>query len=465
MTDLPLAWRALQADPHAFDNLTPAQTLALAHCPELWLRPSQFIPRTNLWRYYGFVCGRGWGKSHAIATEIHRRVAAGEATRIGLMGPTEQRVDDVQVAFLVETSPPWFKAERYLGGVRWPNGVRALPFSAEEPDRPRGDNFDLAWLNEIVGWDPESARTAFNNITTAVRKGAAQVLWDTTTKGRNTVISHLFERFRDNPQRYPIQRGTMFDNPCLPPDYIRDEIAKYTPGSRSYREEVLGEFLDESAGALWRQRWLDDHRVSVAPDLGLTLVSVDPALSARASADETGLVVGGRKDGHAYIYADHSGHLAVEQWGDKAVAECLDNGAAGVIVERNHLGDNPAFVLRSRARCRGREIRVLAADRPFPPRDPSTIWVREVSATRSKGERARAPASETEAGRVHIVGTLHDLEAELTSYEPGQRQSPNRLDALAWLVTELLGLRQGAPGGSFTQIAKLARIPAAPRPM
>lgn len=464
--DLPLAWRALRANPHVFDNLAPAQMLALAHCAELWLRPSQFIPRTSLWRYYGFVCGRGWGKSHAIAHEVHRRVREGSATRIGLMGPTEQRVDDVQVAFLVETSPPWFKAERYLGGVRWPNGVRAIPFSAEEPDRCRGDNFDLAWLNEIVGWDPEAARTAFNNVTTATRKGAAQVLWDTTTKGRNAVISHLFERHRDNPERYPIQRGTMFDNPCLPADYLKDEVAKYTPGSRSYREEVLGEFLDESAGALWQQRWLDRHRVSLAPALGLSLVALDPALSARATADETGIVVGGRggDDGHAYVYSDHSGHLAVEAWGDLAIAECIDRGAAGVVVERNHLGDNPAYVLRSRARCRGREIRLLDTGVPFPERDPATIWVREVSATRSKGERARAPASETEAGRVHIVGTLTDLEDELTSYEPGQRQSPNRLDALAWLVTELLGLHKGAPT-SIAQIASLARIPAAVRPL
>src|SRR5690606_31133545 len=116
-----------------------------------------------------------------------------------------------------------------------------------------------------------------------------------------------------------------------------------------------------------------------------------------------------------------------------------------------------AYVLRSRARCRGRDVRVLDRDAPFPRRDPAIIWVREVAAVRSKGERARGPASETEAGRVHLVGVLHDLESELTSYEPGQRTSPNRLDALAWLVTELLGLR-GVNGAGAQQLADLARI-------
>lgn len=456
--DLPLAWRALQANPRVFDSLSDLERTVLAHTHDLWLRPSQIIPRDRSWRYYGHVCGRGWGKSHAIACEINRRVQHGEATLIGLMGPTEERVDDIQAAFLVEVSPPWFKAERYLGGVRWPNGVRALAFSAEEPERCRGDNFDLSWMNEIVSWDPTNARTAFNNITTATRKGAAQVLWDTTTKGRNAVVTHLFERNRENPNRYPIARGSMFDNPTLPPDYIRDEIAKYVPGSRQYREEVLGEFLDETAGALWQQAWLDRSRVNTPPPLDLILVSIDPALSARESADETGLIVGGRAGAReAYILRDHSGHLAVEQWGDIAIAECIDHGAAGIVVERNHLGDNPAYVLRSRARTRGRDIRVLDRDAPFPRRDPAIVWVREVAAVRSKGERARGPASETEAGHVHMVGTLHDLESELTSYEPGQRTSPNRLDALAWLITELLGLR-GANDAGAQQLADLARL-------
>src|SRR5688572_13730762 len=142
LNDLPLAWQAIRADPYVFAGLSATDLLALSYAHDLWLRPTQMIP-VGAWRYYGFLAGRGFGKSHGIACEITRRVEAGECRDLAIMGPTEPRVQKVQVEMLIEVSPPWFRAESYLGGVIWPNGVRATPYTAEEPEGPRGPSFDL----------------------------------------------------------------------------------------------------------------------------------------------------------------------------------------------------------------------------------------------------------------------------------------------------------------------------------
>ena len=113
---------------------------------------------------------------------------------------------------------------------------------------------------------------------------------------------------------------------------------------------------------------------------------------------------------------------------------------SGVVVEANHIGDSATYVIRSRARARGLDVRTLRRDVAFPQRAAGVIYVREVYAATGKSSRARGPASETEAGRVHVVGELPDLELEWTTYEPGTAKSPNRYDAANYLLTELLEL-------------------------
>jgi hypothetical protein len=105
------AFVAFNRDPKFLESLSPAARLALPYHADFWLRPEQRVP-ANAWRFCGFICGRGWGKSWAIAVELNRRVQAGEAKTIALVGPTEPRAREVMVEWLIKTSPPWFKAER-----------------------------------------------------------------------------------------------------------------------------------------------------------------------------------------------------------------------------------------------------------------------------------------------------------------------------------------------------------------
>jgi phage terminase large subunit-like protein len=441
--------------------MNPVELIAATYSL-LWLRPEQQIPRSR-WRYFGFLCGRGFGKSYAIAIEINRRVLAGEARRIGLMAPTLDRVDEVQVSVLIETAPPWFKPERYKGGIVWPNGARGLAFTAEN-EHVRGENLDLAWLTELVDWPASTRRAAFDAITTATRVGdCPQVLWDTTSKGKNDVIVHLLERHESDPERYPICRGTMLDNYYLTDDYIRDEIAKYPPGRRR-DEEVYGKVFDESAGALWRQAWIDNHRVLLAPaSFSRRVVSVDPAISTRSDADGTGIVVVDlHASGDLYVVHDLSDRLTAEQWTDRVIDHCVNHGATGAIIERNRGADGNVSLVRGRCdaphwrdhRLVVRELTDPAA--PFPPATPGVIYVRQVTARGAKDARAQTPAALYEQGRVHHVGQLDDLEYELTTHEPGSPVSPNRYDALVHVVLDLSNMARESKPDTSRDVAQAA---------
>jgi phage terminase large subunit-like protein len=74
-----------------------------------------------------------------------------------------------------------------------------------------------------------------------------------------------------------------------------------------------------------------------------------------------------------------------------------------------------------------------------------TVPVKLVHASRGKRVRAEPIAALYEQGKVHHVGVLAELEQQLVEWTPESGDSPDRLDALVWGLTEtmLLGDRPG----------------------
>ena len=67
-----------------------------------------------------------------------------------------------------------------------------------------------------------------------------------------------------------------------------------------------------------------------------------------------------------------------------------------------------------------------------------------VTASRGKALRAEPIAALYEQLKIHHVGQFNALEDEMTSWQPGLSSfSPNRMDALVWVLTELM-LGEGA---------------------
>lgn len=66
------------------------------------------------------------------------------------------------------------------------------------------------------------------------------------------------------------------------------------------------------------------------------------------------------------------------------------------------------------------------------------VSYKAVFASRGKRTRAEPVASLYEQGKVHHVGTLVKLEDECCTWTPDVEESPNRMDAMVWAVTELM---------------------------
>ena len=223
-----------------------------------------------------------------------------------------------------------------------------------------------------------------------------------------------------------VTRGATRDNAAnLAPGVVADLERRYA-GTRLGRQELDGEILDDSAGALWRWQWIDAARVARAPDLRRVVVAIDPAASSHDDSDETGIVVAGvGHDGRAYVLADASGRYRPEEWARTALALYREHKADCIVAEANNGGEMVAATLR--VHDRGANVRT-------------------VHATRGKATRAEPVAALYEQGRASHVGALARLEDQLTTWDPAtSRTSPDRLDALVWALTELLVTHDATP--------------------
>lgn len=395
----------------------------MVHAWPVWARADQLPPR-GPWRTWLILAGRGWGKSRTGAEFVRAEVKSGRAGRIALVARTAADVRDVIVegeSGILAISPKgerptWEPSRRRL---TWPNGAQATTYSAEEPDQLRGPQHDLAWTDELAAWRYPDA---WDQLRFGLRLGDHPRVCVTTTPRPTKIIRDLMA----SPDTV-ITRGRTRDNVAnLAPGVVAELERRYA-GSRLGRQELDGEVLDDSAGALFRWAWIDTARVAKAPDLRRVVVAVDPSGSSHDESDETGIVVAGvGYDGRGYVLADESGRYRPEEWARKVASAYATHKADAVIAEHNYGGDMVAAVLRA---C-----------------GSASLPVRTVSAKRGKATRAEPVAVLYEQGRVSHVGSLARLEDQLTTWDPATASgSPDRLDALVYAVTELMGGVEPAP--------------------
>ena len=70
--------------------------------------------------------------------------------------------------------------------------------------------------------------------------------------------------------------------------------------------------------------------------------------------------------------------------------------------------------------------------------------VKLVHATRSKRTRAAPAAALYEQGRVHHVSAFPELEDQMCNFD-GKGNSPDRMDALVWALTDLFPRKRATP--------------------
>ena len=187
--------RLIQADPDWHESLTEEQKAEVMWDWTLWARPKQLSPG-GTWRIWLILAGRGFGKTRSGAEWVREQVMSGNAGRIALVGATAADVRDTMVegeSGLMRIFPPEMRP-RYVPSNRritFHNGAIATAFSADEPDRLRGPNHDLAWCDEIAAWRYPDA---WDQLIFGLRIGKDPRLVATTTPRPTPLIRSLIER-------------------------------------------------------------------------------------------------------------------------------------------------------------------------------------------------------------------------------------------------------------------------------
>jgi len=389
-----------------------------------WGRQSQQAP-TCAWGTWLILAGRGWGKTRTGVEWVKTAVESGQCRRVALVGQTAAAVRDVMVegeSGILAKARPSFKPlyEPSKRRLTWPNGAMATTFSADKPDMLRGPQFDGYWADELAAWRyPE----AWSNLMLGVRLGTLSRGVVTTTPKPVRLVRDLLVADRRWPKGdVVLTRGTTYENiKNLSPQFKTQIIAQYE-GTHLGRQELNAELLTEAPGALWKRARIEELRVTVAPELERLVVAIDPAATSGDDADETGIVVAGvAEDGQGYVLEDLSHRASPDGWARAAVTAYWQRKADRIVAEVNNGGEMVEHVIRTV--------------------DPNVSF-RAVHASRGKIARAEPVAALYEQGRVHHVGSHPDMEDQMCSFAGGG-DSPDRMDALVWALTDLMIDRAG----------------------
>lgn len=417
----------------------PRQQRAALKWAWKWLaRPDQ-LPPLGRWILWLVLCGRGWGKTRTGAQFILGEARRLPGSRLALVGATARDVKKVMIegeSGILAVAPPGFRPVSYNKTdleLILPNRTVIQGFSADKPDRMRGPQFHGYWADEFCAWRfPENA---WDMLSYGVRlpfpgqdlppRGLI-----TTTPRPIALLLQLLKDAGRRPGRTHVTRGSSYDNLWfLAVDFVAEVLGQKR--GRLARQEVWGDVLDQTEGALWsydlldETRWTSDH--GALPLMARKVVAVDPAEESGPDADEVGIVGTGRtQTGHLFVLADASLKGPPAVWGRAAYELWLHGDYDAIVVETNRGGQMVKHVILS----------VVREGEPKPR-------VIEVKATRGKATRAEPISAIWAERRGHMHGTFAALEDELCTYVPGVTvKSPNRLDAMVWGATELFPPRR-----------------------
>jgi len=299
-------------------------------------------------------------------------------------------------------------------------------------DKVLGKEYSTIFLNEcsLISWD------AVETLTTRLAETSGLSLRFFFDQNPTVKTWWTYRTFHQGitPEREPLDYDTAVirmnpkDNLAnLDPKYVR--MLERLP-KRKRQRFLEGLYIDAIEGALWTDAMINLAKLREPNEIVETVVAVDPAVSHTKDSDECGIVVCSRDrpegagvddfDG-GIVHGDFSEKLSVDSWAHRVVDLYHQYGANCIVAEVNQGGDLVESVIKNV--------------------DPM-IRVEKVRAAKSKFARAEPVAQlyEEEQLRVTHLGDFVELEEELTTYVGRDaRYSPNRLDALVWGLTYLLG--------------------------
>ncbi len=390
------------------------------------------LPPPGDWFCWLLLSGRGFGKTRTGAEWVKAWAQSG-IEHIAIVGQTKGDVRDTMVEIgdssIVKVSDPWFMPEYQPSKRRlvWPNGSMATIYSGDEPDQLRGPQHNRAWVDELAKF--RYPQETWDMLELGLRIGNAPQVVVTTTPRPIPIIKRLI-----GDSQTVVTSGSTYENKeNLSALFIRRVVERYE-NTRLGKQELHGQILDDDPRALWSREVLEASRVVDHPPLFRIVVSIDPP----ATTGQAGIIVAGAgrigKLTHIYILDDVTPEEGAkpEVWGRAAISAYHKWQADVLVAEINNGGDMVEQVIRT-----------------IP--SGAAVHYETVRATRGKYTRAEPVSALWEQGRGHMVGYYADLEDQLCTYVPGESDSPDRLDAMVWAATLLMGEAPTVEVSSYAQ--------------
>lgn len=395
------------------EALTAGDLVELMFMWGFWARKEQWPPPGD-WVTWLLMGGRGSGKTRAGAEWV-RALAAEGVGPIALVGETITEAAAVMVegpSGIMAVTPPDERPKLSGAALHWPNGVEGMLLGASDPERFRGPQFAAAWCDEVGKWP--NAEAAWDMLQFGLRLGDRPRQLATTTPRPTKLLKRLI----GEPTTVVTRMTTGENRRHLAQSFLTAVVARYD-GTMLGRQELDGELIEDLPGALWTR---DMFRPLGDAAVGRIVVAVDPPATSGAGSDACGIIVAGRTDEGIGVLADRTLQPAAPLvWARRAVEAYHAWKADCIVAETNQGGEMVAAV-------------IAQVDAEVP--------VRTVHATRGKWVRAEPVAAYYAQGRVaHGVG-LTALEDEMCAFGAdgfSGGHSPDRVDALVWAVTELMG--------------------------
>lgn len=380
-----------------------------------------FQPLLRPSRYKGAHGGRGSGKSHFFAELGVERCILNPGSRIvcvrevqkSLKESVKRLVEDKIIALCVGDKFRVLNDSIVTpgGGVILFQGMQ--DHTAESIKSLEG--FDIAYVEEAQTMTARSLEF----LRPTIRKPGSELWFSWNPRHASDPVDALL-RGPSPPPDSSVVRANYADNPFFP-DVLEEERAfdeRALPAR--YGHIWLGEYEPAAVGAIWDRLTIHQNRRPDAPRLTRIVVGVDPAISAEAGSNETGIVACALgEDGRGYVLEDASCHGAPQEWAKRAIAVYEMLEADAIVVEINQGGDMVKHTIRSVRP----DVRVI-----------------EVRATRGKHVRAEPISALYAIGKISHVGAYPQLENQMclmTAAGFEGEGSPDRVDALVWGLTEL----------------------------
>lgn len=423
-------------------SLSPERAAALKYDWPSWARSNQ-LPPPGSWSYWMVKAGRGFGKTRTGAEFIRQKIKDG-AKQLNIIVRTVGDIEKILVrssggvlkVCADDERPRWIANKRLF---EWPGGATTFVFTAEEPDSLRGPECEFLWADELASW--RYGQETWDNAMMGLRLGQNPQAIITTTPRPTKLVRELIA----NPFT-ALTAGTTYENRAnLAPAFYTQIIQKYE-GTRLGRQELLAEVLDDNPGALFKLSDIEGARVQKLPPLVRIVVAMDPATTSNEESDEWGIIAAGqdgRDPAHFYVLADESDVYTPDEAAKQAVRLYHRLGADRIVGEANNGGDMIEALIRHQ---------------------DANVSYKKVTASRGKAVRAEPISALYEQGRVHHHGMFAQLEDQSCSWQPGiDKDSPDRMDAMVWAMTELAEGSSGWAGFVKDEGSKSPEAPRAPR--